>query len=120
MIIDSSVWLEIFLDGPLADKCSSHISAKEARVPTSVIYEVYRKIKSKATEEEALEAIAVMSKHLVLPMTREIALLSADLSLEYNLGFSDSIVLASAYSEKVKLLTLDYDFLNLPQTIILR
>lgn len=120
MVIDSSIWLEVFLDGALAEKCSSYLTSKSSIVPTSVIYEVYRKLKSEVSEDMALDAVAFMSSYQVLEINREIALQAADLSIEHNLGFVDSLVLASAMTEKVSLLTLDNVFSDLPQSMVLR
>lgn len=47
MVIDSSVWLEIFLDGSLTDKCGAYLNNKNLMVSASVIFEVCRKVKSK-------------------------------------------------------------------------
>ena len=43
-IIDSSCWIEVFADGPLAKKCQKEIqSADSILLPTLVIYEVLSK-----------------------------------------------------------------------------
>ncbi len=120
MVVDSSIWLEIFLDGPLASKCQKHMGKHQLQIPTSVVYEVYRKLKQKLSDDVALDGIAVFSNYKLIEFDREIALLAADISLEYDLGFADSIVLASAKHCNQKLLTLDNDFLKIPDAIIVR
>lgn len=120
MIVDSSVWLEVFLDGPLHEKCNQILNKKNIFVPTSVICEVYRKLKHKISEEVALEAIAFLSAYQVIDLNRDIMLLAADISLEYDLGLADSVVLAAARSAKCELVTLDNDFSNIPDAVVLR
>jgi predicted nucleic acid-binding protein len=94
---------------------------KEAlRVPTLVLMEVYRKIKSNASEDLALEAMAYLSRHEVLDMNREVALAAADLCLEHRLPMADGIVLAHAEILEDRLLTLDNDFSGIPRALILR
>jgi predicted nucleic acid-binding protein len=120
MVVDSSVWIEILVGGPLAVACEKKISAGDIRVPAMVLYEVYRKIKAKASEEKALEAIGALSSYEILNLTREVALLAADLSLELKLGMADSCMLAHARLLGVPLFTLDNDFASLSGVLILR
>ncbi len=120
MIVDSSVWLEVFLGGPLQEKCSQILNKKDISLPTSVVYEVYRKLKHKVSEEIALEATAFLSAHNVVDLNREIMLLAADISLEYDLGFTDSVVLATARATKTELVTLDNDFSNMSDVVVLK
>ncbi len=85
-----------------------------------MLFEVYRKIKDKVSEDLALEAVATLSQHQLIPLDREIALLAADLSLEHQLAMADSLVLASAHFFAEPLLTLDNDFADLPGAVVIR
>jgi hypothetical protein len=49
------------------------------------MYEVYKHAKRLLSEEAALEAVAAMQKTQLVPLTEELALLAADLSLAYKL-----------------------------------
>ena len=121
MIVDSSVWIEIFTEGPLAGKCEQEIKTNESVwIPTLVFYEVYKKIKKKASEELALQAIGFLSQYSQCELTREIALLAGDLSLSLNLGMADSLILAHAKHLKKSFLTLDNDFAGLPDVKVMR
>ena len=61
LIIDTSGWIEYFTGGTLQDKFKSHIEGTgPLLVPTIVLYEVYKKIKLVAGEEEALKAIGTL------------------------------------------------------------
>ncbi len=120
MVVDSSVWLEIFSDGPLSSKCQKNLVRRTLQVPSLVIYEVYKKIKQKVSEDVALEAISSLSRYEVIELTREVALLGADLSLQYSLAMADSLVLAHATHLNVDLLTLDNDFIAIPNAKVVR
>lgn len=120
LLIDSSCWIEILSTGVLAKKCEKELkSSRSIIVPTLVLYEVYRKIKSALSDEDGLTAIAYLSQFTVSPLTREIALLAADLSLEHKLGTADSLILAHAQETSATLITLDNDFRGLPDVKVL-
>ena len=72
------------------------------------------------SEDQALSAIAFMSQHKVVDLTREVSLAAADLSIARKLYMADSLVLAHAQLENATLVTLDNDFVGLPNTKILR
>lgn len=120
MVVDSSIFFEIFSQGPCKDKCEKALKGKKIFVPTVVLFEIYRKIKSKISEQEALSLIGTLRVYEVLDMTSEIALTAGDLSLEYKLGMADSLVLAHAVFLKVPLLTMDNDFSNIPDVTVVR
>lgn len=121
ILIDSSAWIEYFRKGALHRKVSLYLSENEdILVPTLVLFEVYRKIHKSLSENEALSAVASLSSFQVIELTREIALLGADLSLEHQLGMADSCVLATAQIYHTPLITLDYDFSQIPGVKILK
>lgn len=119
-VIDSSCWIEIFSNGMLAKKCQKEVlSSKSIIVPSLVIYEVYRKVKQSSSDESGLSAISYISQFEVKPLTREVALLAADLSLQFKLGTAGSIILAHANETSAELVTLDNDFRGLPGVQVL-
>lgn len=120
MVIDSSVWLEILNKGPLHSACQRALSRQLIRVPTLVLFEVFRKVKSRVSEEIALEVVASLSQYEVLDLNREVALLAADLCLRHSLGMADGIVLAHAEHLSDTLLTLDNDFVTISSAKIVR
>jgi predicted nucleic acid-binding protein len=121
VLLDSSVWVEILSKGPLLNKCiSEHKKARHIIVPTLVLFEVYRKIASSTSEDKALSAVAHMSQHDVIDLTRDIALTAADISIENKLGMADSIILASARTFSAKLVTIDNDFAQFKDVRVLR
>lgn len=120
MVVDSSVWLEILRSGPLRAECERQIQKGKTKVPTLVLFEVYKKIKVKASEDLALEAVAALSRYELVDLNREIALLAADLSIEHDIGMADSLVLACAQFLGEPLVTLDNDFAGIGGAIVIR
>lgn len=120
IVVDSSCWIEIFANGNQAKKCQQELdAAKKIFVPTLTIYEVYKKIKQSVSDESGLAAISYISQFEVMALTREVALLAADLSLQYKLGTADSLILAHTHEISATLITLDNDFRNLPNVKVL-
>ena len=72
-----------------------------------VLYEVYKKVKAKRSEEEALLSIAVLSQTTIVPVDQTLSLEAADYSLEHGLRFSDALVYATARRWKARLYTSD-------------
>lgn len=121
ILLDSSCWIEILSEGKRYKICEAEIKhASEIIVPTLVIYEVYRKIRTSLSEPTALKAIVILSKNSVHELSRDVALLAADISIEYQLPMADSIILAHSDSANAQLITLDKDFLNVPRVKVLQ
>lgn len=117
-LIDSSGWLEFFMDGPLADTYAQHLKhPNDILTPTVVLYEVYKVIKRQRSEEEALTVVAQISKTQVIPLNDTIALTAADVSLTYQLAMADAIVYATALTYNAKLVTSDADLSSLPGVV---
>ncbi len=118
IVVDSSGWLEYLTDGVLADEYAKHLRRTDAVVtPTIVIYEVYKHAKRLRSEEDAVDAVAAMQKTRVAPLTDELALIAADLSILYKLAMADAIVLATAQAHDADVITSDSDFENVPGVV---
>ncbi|MGK5085012.1 type II toxin-antitoxin system VapC family toxin [Bdellovibrionota bacterium FG-1] len=121
LVLDSSVWIEILNKGPLAKDCLRALKGAHAiYVPTLVLFEVYKKLASSRSEDQALSAVAMMSQYKVTDMTREIALAAADISLQRDLAMADSVVLAHAQQTGATLVTLDNDFAGISGVEVFR
>ena len=120
-LLDSSVWIEIFSGGPKLKSCNKELkSASSVVVPAFVLYEVYKKIAKSVSEDQALSVVASMAQYNVVALTQDIALSSADLSLQHGLGMADSFVLGHAISANAVLVTLDNDFSGIQGVRVLR
>ncbi len=120
-LVDSSVWIEYFGNGPKANDCERYIlqtPQSEILTPTVVMFEVYRKVKKDKGEEKALEAYAHLDGTRIVLLNPSIAIAAADLSLKTRLGTVDSIIYATAERYGAELLTSDYHFKGLPRTIL--
>lgn len=120
ILVDSWGWIEFFTDGPLSENYFGYLKeSKNIITPTVILYEVYKKIKKERTEEEALIAIAQMSKTKIVPLNENIALSAADYSLKYSLPMAEAIVYATSTLENARLVTSDKHFENLPFVIFI-
>ncbi|MBI3252584.1 MAG: type II toxin-antitoxin system VapC family toxin [Candidatus Omnitrophica bacterium] len=115
MMIDSSGWLEYFLNGNLAKSYAGYFhKMDELLTPTIVLYEVYKKLKKEAGEEMALLATGEIQRTQLALLTDTIAYRAADISLKHRLAMADSIIYATACEYGATLVTSDEDFKNLP------
>lgn len=121
VLIDSSVWIEFFRGGPIAERCT-HYFSQESRIvtPTVVLYEVYKKIKRDYGEEVGLQFTGRMKATQVVPLTDSIALLAADLSLRHGLAMADAIVYATGLDKQVEVVTRDADLKDLPGVVYIQ
>lgn len=115
ILVDSSGWIEYFVDGPLAGRYAAHIEGtQEVLVPTIVLYEVYKKITRDAGERPAIDAIANMKKGITVPLSERLALAASAYSLQHKLPMADAIIYATAQAERAKVITSDEHFKGLP------
>jgi predicted nucleic acid-binding protein len=118
ILVDTSCWIEYFTNGPLKDKVKSHIEETETLlVPTIVLYELYKKIKLVAGEENALKAVGTLKTGTVVDLDENLSLLAADMSLEYKLPMADAIIFATATIHRAKIVTSDEHFKTLPNVV---
>ncbi len=120
VVLDSSVWIEIFAKGSRHNQCEFYISKPNIIVPSLVLYEVYKYICSQVSEDLALSVIAQITQHKVQDLNKEIALFGADLSLNNKIAMADAIVLSTAYYCNAELITLDNDFTGFEGVKVIR
>ena len=114
-VVDSSGWIEYLEEKPHASSVEKYlVSTDSLVVPTLIFYEVFRQLIKKSSEEEALLAVTQMEKGIVVPLSQEISIYAAQLSLKHKLGTADAIIYASAQMNDAELITLDNDFRDLP------
>lgn len=110
-IVDSSAWLEYFSNGASAKYFTNVIeNGRDLIIPSIVIYEVYKKILSERSEEEAVNFIAHMKIGTIIPLDMHLSLFAARLSREHKLPMADSIILATAEIYDATIWTRDADF----------
>jgi predicted nucleic acid-binding protein len=113
-VVDSSAWLEYFAAGPTVAFFANAIeNTNELIVPTICLYEVFKIISLQRSENEALQAIAVMQQGQIVDLDPTIALSAAKISIDQKLSMADSVILATARLNKATLWTQDSHFENL-------
>jgi len=114
-VIDSSVWLELVTDGPLAVRCAEHLTdLAEVVTPTVVLFEVYRALRRQGRERAALRTVGEMEYTRFVAVGPHVAITAADLSIDHGLAAVDALVYAVARLEGCELITADVDFRGLP------
>jgi toxin FitB len=114
-VIDSSGWLEYFVDGKNAKFFAPVIEdTANVIVPTISIFEVFKRTLVEKGRDDALEAVAMMYEGKIIDLDREIALIAAELSFELKLPMADSIILATARANDAILWTQDEHYKGLP------
>ncbi len=115
ILVDTCGWIEWLTEGALADSFAAYMQdPAELLVPTTVQYELYEWVKRESDENTALDTIALADDSLVIPLSTDIALVAADLSLSHKLAFADAVIYASARKYNVELVTSDDHFEGLP------
>ena len=110
-VVDSSGWLEYFGGGANLNFFAPVVKGTEALVvPTICMYEVFKRLLIQREEEDALQAVGIMSQGILAELTREIAIDAAYISSELQIAMADSIILATARAHKAVLWTQDADF----------
>ena len=113
-MVDSSGWIELFTNGPHADRFLAFLEAEASLiVPAISILEVFKRVLREHSEAQAIQAAAVMQRGLVVDLDSRLAIASAQLSHELRLPMADSIILATARAHQARLYTLDADFKDL-------
>jgi toxin FitB len=110
-VVDSSGWLEYFARGTNASFFAPVIKATDILiVPTICLYEVFKRLFTQRGEEDALQAIGIMSLGVLADLTQEIAVNAAFISSELRIAMADSIILATTRAYNATLWTQDADF----------
>ena len=114
-VVDTSGWLEYFAGGPQSKKFLEPIKDYEQLiVPTICIYEISKVVLRESDEHHLIQALAVIQKGKVAPLTPTISISAAKISLQYQLPMADSIIYATANNFNAALWTQDVDFEGLP------
>jgi len=110
-IVDSSGWVEYFANGTNAKFFTPPVQDLDNLVvPSICLYEVFKRLTLDLGEENALQAVGVMSYGRIMDLDRKIAIDAARISIERKLAMADSIILASAREYDATLWTQDAHF----------
>ena len=110
-VVDSSGWIEVFTNGPLADRFLAVLETEASLVvPAISILEVFKWVLREHSEAQAIQAAADMQRGMVVDLDSRLAIAAAQLSHTLRLPMADSIILATARAHKARLYTMDADF----------
>lgn len=114
-VVDSSAWIEYFVDGPNADYFAKPVEkVGELIIPSLCLYEVFRWVLRERDEMQALKAMAQMRMGSIIDLDAQIAISAARLGLDLKIALGDSVVLATAHSYSATVWTQDSDFEKIP------
>jgi predicted nucleic acid-binding protein len=114
-IVDSCGWLELAVDGPLADAYQAYLDLPDLLVPSIVIHEVYKVLLRTGRMEVAEATAMAMQECGVAELDAPTALCAADTAIECRLATADAIIYATALIHDALLVTSDAHFQGLPR-----
>ena len=110
-VVDSSGWLAYFARNTNASFFAPVVKATDDLVvPTVCMYEVFKQLLAQRGEDDALQAIGIMSLGISADLTQEIVVNAAYISSEFKIAMADSVILATTRSNNATLWTQDADF----------
>ena len=113
-VVDSSGWVEYFVNGSNASFFAPPIEDRENLVvPTICLYEVFKRVLSEFNEDRALETVGEMLTGVVVELDRNIAIHAAQTSIKFKLAMADSVIIATARKYDATLWTQDQHFKDL-------
>lgn len=120
-VVDSSGWIEVFTDGPRADRFLAVLDQDDRLVvPAISLLEVFQWVLREHSEAQAIQAVAVMQRGKVIDLDSRLAIAAAQLSHTLRLPMADSIILATARSQQALLYTMDADFQGLADVVFIQ
>ena len=115
-VVDSSGWLEYFVNSPRAKYFVNAIEDTDTLVvPALCIYEVYKKVLAERGETPALQIVTQMQLGTVIDLSGHLALQAARINKTYRLPMADSTILATAQFANAVVWTQDADFAQIPK-----
>jgi predicted nucleic acid-binding protein len=92
-LVDTCGWIEWLIDGSLVDTFEPWLQQSELIiVPTIIQFELYKWVCRERSEKEALEVVALTEQSQVVSLSPEVALLAAELSIQYKLSTADALI----------------------------
>jgi len=114
-VVDSSGWVEFFVDGPNAHAFAAPIlEVSSLLVPTICLYEVFKVVCKHRDVAAAFQAVAHMRQGIVVDVDANIALQAARFSLELQQPMADSLIYSVSSAHEATLWSQDEDFDGLP------
>jgi len=116
IVVDSNGWISYFASDEKALIYNSLIEA-QPKVPTIVLYEVYRWSLRELGQEKADAYAVVMQRCGILTLTPTASVAGAVAAHRYKLPACDALIYAICQENKLQLATSDEDLKGLPDVI---
>jgi predicted nucleic acid-binding protein len=117
-VVDTSAWIEWFLDTPVGRTLGPHIPDKSRFVVPSIVqFELAKWLRREISDEAVEEIIAFTQECVVAELDTPLALSAAAIAGEYKLAAADAIIYATALANDADLLTCDAHFEGLPGVV---
>lgn len=110
-VVDSSGWMEYFLDSFRADLFADAIeNVPNLLVPVVSIFEVHKVLSRKLPAGAVQSCLDVMRQGRVLELTDRRAVAAADIATKYKLAMADAVIYSMAREFEGTLWTQDVDY----------
>ena len=110
-VVDSSGWIEYFLDSPRADLFAAAIEdVTKLLVPVVSIYEVHKILSHKLPAGAVTSCLDVMRLGRVIDLTDRRAVAAADMAGKHKLAMVDAVIYSMAREFDGMLWTQDVDY----------
>ncbi len=114
-VVDSSGWIEYFLDTSQADYFEPAILNTDALiVPVIALYEVHKRISQLVPPAVVTQCMDVMRHGRVLPLTDAQAIAASVIAQQYKLAMADAVMYSMALEHEALFWTQDIDYHGLP------
>lgn len=114
-VVDSSGWIEYFIDTVNADNFASAIEKTALLiVPALSFFEVHRYLSRNADAARRDECLDVMRRGTVIELTTARVIAASEVAQKYSLAMADALMYSIAQEFKATFWTQDGDYKNLP------
>lgn len=114
-LVDSSGWIEYFLDSPRADLFAAAIEQRsELLVPVVALYEVHKVLSRKVSTDVVETFLNVMRLGRVLEVTDKRAIAASRVANRHGLAMADALMYSMAQEFNAMFWTQDVDYELLP------
>lgn len=114
-VVDSSGWIEYFIDTASADNFATAIETTTLLVvPALSVFEVHRFLSRNADAARRGECLEVMRRGTIVELTADRAVAASNIAQKYRLAMADSVMYSIAQEFKATFWTQDVDYKDLP------
>ena len=114
-VVDSSGWIEYFIDTARADNFAAAIEKTALLVvPALSFFEVHRYLSRNTDAERRDQCLDVMRRGTVIELTTARAIAASNIAQKYKLAMADAVMYSIAQEFNATFWTQDADYKDLP------